>query len=575
MMGLYRRLSISAKLWLLAGINLISLIVLVNVLVPQARTLVLDLEVGKVRSLSEAAANLARGLEMRAQAGEFSRDEAKARFVEAIHAMWYDDHKEYLFAIDLDGTVFAHAAKPELEGQSLWNFEDKAGLKLFQALSAAAREGGGSVSYWWPKPGSDDPMEKISYVVPLSEWGIYVGTGVYTDRIDSAFASLNWAAAFVTLIAMAVVVFASWLIARDISRPAGDLASKITRLAQGEVVAESAYGRRRDAIGSLARAVTALRGVVIERIELQQAQTKASEERRQERALAMQQLADSLDASVSDDVDAMQESMQAMVSRAEAMRDIAERMRTTTEETYSACESGHESVDIVARAAEELSASSREIARQISGNATASDRAVEAAEGAALSISTLAKASRSIGEVTRLINDIAEQTNLLALNATIEAARAGEAGRGFSVVAHEVKSLAEQTGKATGNIEAQIRAMQAETNQSVEAINGIVTTVTQLSANTAAMATALEEQDSSIREIASSIALAAESSDAISRNMSRMRSSVDETRSAADTVCTTTTSLDHQSLGVKSSVESFLSNLRHANDAGISRRTGS
>ena len=113
-----------------------------------------------------------------------------------------------------------------------------------------------------------------------------------------------------------------------------------------------------------------------------------------------------------------------------------------------------------------------------------------------------AKAATTIGDVVGLINDVASQTNLLALNATIEAARAGEAGKGFAVVASEVKNLATQTAKATEEISTQIAEIQAETNQSVDGIQGIGATIGRISEITTAIASAIEEQSAATAEIA-------------------------------------------------------------------------
>ena len=120
-------------------------------------------------------------------------------------------------------------------------------------------------------------------------------------------------------------------------------------------------------------------------------------------------------------------------------------------------------------------------------------------------VSELSKAAGRIGDVVELINTIAEQTNLLALNATIEAARAGEAGRGFAVVASEVKALAEQTSKATDEISQQIQGIQSATQESVGAIREIGNTIGRMSEIASAIAAAVEEQDEEKSEQAADV----------------------------------------------------------------------
>src|SRR5207253_7822042 len=120
-------------------------------------------------------------------------------------------------------------------------------------------------------------------------------------------------------------------------------------------------------------------------------------------------------------------------------------------------------------------------------------------------INELSQAAGRIGDVVKLITAIAEQTNLLALNATIEAARAGEAGRGFAVVASEVKQLASQTAKATEEISAQIAGMQTATQDSVAAIKEIGGTIGRISDIASTIAAAVEEQGAATNEIARNV----------------------------------------------------------------------
>src|SRR3954463_16597876 len=177
------------------------------------------------------------------------------------------------------------------------------------------------------------------------------------------------------------------------------------------------------------------------------------------------------------------------------------------------------SVQTVSAAAEELSASINEIARQIKDSNDVAARAVHEAEATNGQVAALATAAQKIGDVVRLIEEIASQTNLLALNATIEAARAGEAGKGFAVVASEVKTLATQTSRATEEITSQIAAVQAATDNSVKAIDRIGKTIQSISSISGSIAAAVEEQTAATREIARNVEHAAQGTRNVTENI--------------------------------------------------------
>jgi methyl-accepting chemotaxis protein len=136
-------------------------------------------------------------------------------------------------------------------------------------------------------------------------------------------------------------------------------------------------------------------------------------------------------------------------------------------------------------------------------------QAVTQANETSTIVAGLATAAQKIGDVVKLINSIAEQTNLLALNATIEAARAGEAGRGFAVVASEVKSLASQTAKATEEISGQVAEVQNTTGSAVGVIEAITQTISRINDISAAIAASVEEQASVTQSISSNMQVAA------------------------------------------------------------------
>jgi len=209
--------------------------------------------------------------------------------------------------------------------------------------------------------------------------------------------------------------------------------------------------------------------------------------RKQENA----QLADNFETNV-------QALVQAVAASAAQMETTAQTMAAAAEETSSQSSA-------VATATEQLSVSVNEISGQVSNSVSVvSDAVAEATRSEAL-VSDLVDAAAKVGEVTTLISTIAEQTNLLALNATIEAARAGEAGKGFAVVASEVKNLAQQTAKATEEISTQIDSIQSVTRTTAEAINTITSVIGKVSEISTTISGAVEEQSAATGEVSSNI----------------------------------------------------------------------
>ncbi len=247
---------------------------------------------------------------------------------------------------------------------------------------------------------------------------------------------------------------------------------------------------------------------------------------------------------------------------ANALAANAEESTQQSTTVAAASEEASANVQAVASATEELTSSVREIGRQVTESARITGIAVEQASRSSATVQGLAETAQKIGAVVDLINNIAGQTTLLALNATIEAARAGEAGRGFAVVASEVKALAEQTAKATGEISQQILAIQTATRESVGSIQEIGATIASVNEIATAIAAAVEEQGMATAEIARNIQEAARGTQEVSSNISGVSQAASETGQTAGQLLSSANELTQQSEVLRTSVEGFFVEIR-------------
>jgi methyl-accepting chemotaxis protein len=218
-------------------------------------------------------------------------------------------------------------------------------------------------------------------------------------------------------------------------------------------------------------------------------------------------------------------------------------------------------VQNAAAASRQMSVSATEIGQHIGQAADVVGSAVSKVKRTSEQFVELSNSAQRIGDVVGLIQQISGQTNLLALNATIEAARAGEAGRGFSVVASEVKSLALQTRKATEEIAGQISAIQASTEGAIHAVGSIEACIQEISEYTSRVADSIEEQSAATLQISNNVADAADKTNKIVGALGEVSEAATATRSSAEVVLSASDSVESAIADLHREVDTFLGNV--------------
>lgn len=348
---------------------------------------------------------------------------------------------------------------------------------------------------------------------------------------------------------------------RFVSMPLKEMLDAINELAQGAENVHIPKAKSEDEIGKMAQAMEVFQNNAANHRRAE-SEKRAEQERLNQRARHIEQMAANFEASVLNIIGAVASSSTEMQSTAKSMSHIA---KTTTDKASSVTDAAKQTnanVQTVATATEQLSASVREISSKVLHAAQIASQASEESKRTSETVETLAATSSKIGQIVELINEIAAQTNLLALNATIEAARAGEAGKGFAVVASEVKNLASQTAKATEEISGQIASVQSETSNAVQAILSISKIIDQVRDISAEIASSVEKQGAATQEITQSIQQTSQSTQNVSSSIAAVSQAAFQTGTASDQVLETSENLAKNANILQSQVENFLSSVR-------------
>ncbi|WP_282114542.1 methyl-accepting chemotaxis protein [Pseudoalteromonas arctica] len=426
------------------------------------------------------------------QNNTLTQQQAQSQALNAIRALRYDK-TNYFWINNYQPKMVMHPIKPALEGKDLTNNKDPDGKALFvDMVNIVKRSGEGFIPYKWPKPGKEKPVEKIAFVKGFNQWQWIIGSGVYLDSIDEAFSEQRNLIVVSATIMIIAVILLSYFIGKSILIPTRLAADMMKDISQGE--------------GDLTRT-------------LNESGNDEISELSHSFNLFVLKMRESL-VHVSQSANDVSEHAHTVDDSSRTSHSFIELQNDSSTQVAAAMEQMTHQIHDVSRNAEAAEQAAKDAAQNASTGKNVVAQTITAIETLSSNIETvsrvtedLANESHNIGSVLDVIRSISEQTNLLALNAAIEAARAGEHGRGFAVVADEVRTLASRTGQSTDEIQTMITKLQEGAKAAVEAVKSSqalsVSTVEQASSANTSL-NEIERLVSIITEMNSQIARATE-----------------------------------------------------------------
>ncbi|MBY0453670.1 MAG: cache domain-containing protein [Burkholderiaceae bacterium] len=438
--------TVAKRLTALTLTAVLGIILLAAVFLVSERSLIMEERQNSVRQTVETAHALVAHYYALSVAGKIPEADAQKQALAAVGSLRYSK-TEYFWINDMQAVSIMHPIRAELNGKDMSQVKDSTGKFFFSEFVREVKtHGAGFVFYLWPKPGSELPVQKVSYVKGFAPWGWVVGSGVYIDTVDAVIAGRVLGFSLGSLALAVFLLIIGWMITRGILRQLGGepayAADIAHRLAEGDLSVQITVKNPHEP--SLLHAIQTMRDKIA---------TIVGQVREGAGAVAM-----------------------ASAEIAGGNNDLSNR----TEEQASALNEASTSMEELGGTVKQNADNARQ-ANQLAMNAsTVAVRGGEVVSEVVETMKGINESSRKISDIISVIDGIAFQTNILALNAAVEAARAGEQGRGFAVVASEVRNLAGRSAEAAKEIKTLINASVQRVEQGTALVDQAGTTMTEV-----------------------------------------------------------------------------------------------